>query len=60
VREGLEAFMQETFLCVLVTHPRVGARILSWLGLEHETLERGKMYAVDLPADQGVAHLREI
>jgi broad specificity phosphatase PhoE len=60
VRSGLEAFMQDTFLCVLVTHPRVGAKILSWMGLENKTLERGKMYAIDLPVDQGSAHLREV
>ena len=28
VREGLEAFMEETFLCLLVTHPRVGLKNL--------------------------------
>jgi hypothetical protein len=60
VRSGLEAFMEETFLCVLVTHPRVAAKILSWMGLEKEKLERGKLYAVDLPVDQGIAHLREV
>jgi broad specificity phosphatase PhoE len=60
VREGLEAFMQETLLCLLVTHPRVGMIILNWLGLDHKVLERGKLYAIDLPVDQGSAHLREI
>ena len=60
VRQGLEAFMEETFLSVLVTHPRVGIKILSWLGLQSKALERGKMYVFDLPADQGAAHLREI
>ena len=60
VREGLEVFMKEELLSVLVTHPRVAMKILSWLGLEGETLERGKMYVLDLPLDQGAAHLREV
>jgi broad specificity phosphatase PhoE len=60
VRQGLEAFMQEQLLSVLVTHPRVANQILVWLGLEGEEVERGKMYVLDLPIDQGAAHLREI
>ena len=60
VRQGLEGLMEETLLCVLVTHPRVASKILSWLGLSHKTLDRGVMYAIDLPADQGSAHIREV
>jgi broad specificity phosphatase PhoE len=60
VRQGLEAFLAEPLLSVLVTHPRVGVKILSWLGLQSKELERGKMYVFDLPMDQGAAHLREI
>lgn len=60
VRQGLEALMEETLLCVLVTHPRVAQKILSWLGIEHKRIERGTLYAIDLPADQGSAHLREL
>jgi broad specificity phosphatase PhoE len=60
VREGLEAFLHEELLSVLVTHPRVAMKILSWLGLTGEVIERGKMYVLDLPVDQGAAHLREV
>jgi broad specificity phosphatase PhoE len=60
VREGLEAFFKDEMLAVLVTHPRVAAMILSWLGLAHEPIERCKMYVLDLPIDQGAAHLREV
>jgi len=60
IREGLETFLQEELLSVLVTHPRVATKLLSWLGLEGEPLERGKMYVLDLPVDQGAAHLREV
>ncbi|MBC7398252.1 MAG: hypothetical protein H7333_12490, partial [Bdellovibrionales bacterium] len=60
VREGLEKIFKAELLSALVTHPRVAAQVLAWLGLENESLERGKMYAIDLPADQGKAHYREI
>ena len=60
VRRGLEEFLHEEYLSVLVTHPRVALILLSWLGLDGSILERGKMYVLDLPADQGIAHIREI
>ena len=59
IREGLEKLFKAE-LSVLVTHPRVACQVLAWLGLENETLERGKMYAIDLPLGQGNAHYREI
>jgi broad specificity phosphatase PhoE len=60
VRSGLERIFQEEDLVLLVTHPRVAQQILAWLGLGSESFERGKMYAIDLPIGQGIAHYREV
>lgn len=60
VRNGLESLLKEEDLVLLVAHPRVAKLLLQWLGLEKETLKRGVVYGLDLPVDQGVAHLREV
>lgn len=60
IRAGLERMFKEEDLVVLVTHPRVAKEVQEWIGLGAENLKRGALYAIDLPADQGVAHLREI
>ncbi len=60
VREGLERILKEDLLLVLVTHPRVASLIFDWLGLPSEELIRGKMYAIDIPEGQGIAHYREV
>ena len=60
VRQGLERVLQEELLCLVVAHPRVAIQIQRWLGLGQEHLERSKLYSIDIPQDQGIAHFREI
>ncbi len=60
IRQGLERIFQEEDLVMLVTHPRVAKEVFEWLGLGAENLKRGALYAIDLPADQGIAHYREV
>ncbi len=46
--------------CFVVTHLRVARRILKFFGLGSEVIEQAVVYAVDLPAGAGQAHLRKI
>jgi broad specificity phosphatase PhoE len=60
VRQGLERLLEDEVLCLLVAHPRVATQVLTWLGLGKEHLARNRMYSIDIPAGQGIAHFREV
>jgi broad specificity phosphatase PhoE len=60
VRQGLEVLLADPERALLIAHPRVAKKVLEWIGLKGETLQRGTLYSVDLPAGQGSPHLREI
>jgi broad specificity phosphatase PhoE len=60
VRQGLEVLLLDPERSLLIAHPRVALKVLEWLGLKGESLQRGVLYSIDLPAGQGLPHLREI
>jgi broad specificity phosphatase PhoE len=60
VEEGLETVLSEPLLSALVVAPRVAQAILHALDLASETIERGVLMAIDIPAGEGKPHLRVV
>lgn len=60
VQEGVERLLADPVLTVLVVSPRVGQAVLQALGLGTESLERGVLTAIEIPAGGGRPHLRVI
>ena len=60
VRLGLERLLKEPDLILVVTHLRVASMLFKWMGLDASLLSPGKLYALDWPAGEGNAHVREV
>ncbi len=60
VRLGLERLLKEKDLILLVTHLRVAKVIFKLMQIEPSIAAAGKMFAVDWPEGEGIAHAREV
>ncbi|MBS1958751.1 MAG: histidine phosphatase family protein [Bdellovibrionales bacterium] len=60
VNNGLVKILQEPGVLLLVTHPRVARAVYKMIGIGSEVITPGILYAIDIPAGEGIAHAREI
>jgi len=60
VNDGLVKILKEPGALLIVTHPRVARAVYNLIGLGAEKIIPGVLYAIDIPAGEGIAHAREI